>query len=104
MIKFKNLKNELPYILLKNKYDQAKKFGQKSIEAISISSYNIDKKEERWIVPSGILCMIFGCLMIYSALFSTGYFIYGYTFEAFVFLFLSTIFSILLYIYSKKLF
>ena len=45
MIKFKNLKNELPYILLKNKYDQAKKFGQKSIEAISISSYNIDKKE-----------------------------------------------------------
>ena len=25
---------------------------------------NIDKKEERWIVPLGILCMILGCLMI----------------------------------------
>ena len=65
---------------------------------------NIDKKEERWIVPSGILCMIFGCLMIYSALFSTGYFIYGYASEAFLFLFFVIVFSILLYLNSKKLF
>ena len=65
---------------------------------------NIDNKEEKWIVPSGILCMILGCLMIYSALFSTGYFIYGFTFEAFVFLFFAIVFSILLYLYSKKLF
>ena len=65
---------------------------------------NIDNQEEKWIVPSGILCMIFGCLMIYSALFSTGYFIYGFTFEAFVFLSLAIVFSMLLYLYSKKLF
>ena len=65
---------------------------------------NIDNKEEKWIVPSGILCMILGCLMIYSALFSTGYFIYGFTFEAFVFLFFAIVFSMLLYLYSKKLF
>ena len=65
---------------------------------------NIDNQEEKWIVPSGILCMIFGCLMIYSALFSTGYFIYGFTFEAFVFLFFAIVFSILLFLYSKKLF
>ena len=65
---------------------------------------NIDNKEEKWIVPSGILCMIFGCLMIYSALFSTGYFIYRFIFEAFVFLFFAIVFSILLYLYSKKLF
>ena len=65
---------------------------------------NIDNKEEKWIVPSGILCMILGCLMIYSALFSTGYFIYGFTFEAFVFLFFAIVFSILLFLYSKKLF
>ena len=65
---------------------------------------NIDNEEEKWIVPSGILCMILGCLMIYSALFSTGYFIYGFTFEAFVFLFFAIVFSILLYLYSKKLF
>ena len=65
---------------------------------------NIDNEEEKWIVPSGILCMIFGSLMIYSALFSTGYFIYGFTFEAFVFLFFAIVFSMLLYLYSKKLF
>ena len=65
---------------------------------------NMDNKEEKWIIPSGILCMIFGCLMIYSALFSTGYFIYGYTFKAFVLLFFSIVFSILLYLNSKKLF
>ena len=35
-----------------------------------------DEKEE-WIVPKGIICMIIGCITIYSALFSTGYFIYG---------------------------
>ena len=28
-----------------------------------------------WAVPRGILCMLVGCLAIYSALFSTGYFI-----------------------------
>ena len=65
---------------------------------------NIDNEEDKWIVPSGILCMIFGCLMIYSALFSTGYFIYGFTFEAFVFLFFAIVFSMLLYLFSKKLF
>ena len=65
---------------------------------------NIDNKAEKWVVPSGILCMIFGCLMIYSALFSTGYLIYGDTFKAFVFLFFAILFSILLYINSKKLF
>ena len=65
---------------------------------------NIDNQEQKWIVPSGILCMIFGSLMIYSALFSTGYFIYGFTFKAFVFLFFAIVFSMLLYLYSKKLF
>ena len=65
---------------------------------------NIDNEEDKWIVPSGILCMIFGFLMIYSALFSTGYFIYGFIFEAFVFLFFAIVFSMLLYFYSKKLF
>ena len=65
---------------------------------------NIDNNPEKWIVPSGILCMILGCLMIYSALFSTGYFIYGLIFKGVVFLFCTIVFSILLYLNSKKLF
>lgn len=32
---------------------------------------------EAWSVPSGILAMFIGCVFIYSAMFTTGYFIYG---------------------------
>ena len=38
---------------------------------------DIKKLKDSWIVPQGILCMVIGCITIYSALFSTGYFIYG---------------------------
>lgn len=30
-----------------------------------------------WEVPTGILCMVFGCLMVYCTLFATGYILYG---------------------------
>ena len=34
-------------------------------------------ENESWTVPSGIIAMLLGCIMIYSIMFSTGYFIYG---------------------------
>ena len=40
MIEFNNLNQEIPYQLLKEKYDEAFDLGQKAIEAITISSYN----------------------------------------------------------------
>jgi len=40
MIQFNILNKEIPYQLLKEKYDEAVDAGQKGIEAISISSYN----------------------------------------------------------------
>ena len=40
MINFDNLNKEDPYIVFKEKYEQALKAGQKGIEAISISSFN----------------------------------------------------------------
>jgi pyridoxamine 5'-phosphate oxidase len=40
MIQFINLNQEAPYLLFKEKYDEASKAGQKTIEAISISSFN----------------------------------------------------------------
>ena len=64
----------------------------------------IDDVKKEWIVPKGILCMLLGCIGIYSALFSTGYYIYGLIFEASLFLITSIVFSTLLYFYSKKLF
>ena len=45
MIQFNNLNQEIPYQLLKAKYDEAFYQGQKAIEAISISSYNKEISE-----------------------------------------------------------
>ena len=45
MIQFNNLNQEIPYLLFKEKYDEALNAGQKGIEAISISSYNKEVNE-----------------------------------------------------------
>ena len=45
MITFDNLIQETPYLILKDKYDEAFKAKQKNIEAISISSYSSKKQE-----------------------------------------------------------
>lgn len=45
MIKFNKLSKDMPYLLFKEKYDQALYLNQKNIEALSISSYNKDKNE-----------------------------------------------------------
>ena len=45
MIQFNNLNPEIPYQFLKEKYDEALNAGQRSIEAISISSYNKEISE-----------------------------------------------------------
>jgi pyridoxamine 5'-phosphate oxidase len=45
MIQFTNLNQEIPYQLLKEKYDEALNAGQKGIEAISISSYSKEIRE-----------------------------------------------------------
>lgn len=34
-------------------------------------------ENEGWSVPSGILAMLLGCVLIYSCMFATGYYIYG---------------------------
>ncbi len=38
--------------------------------------------DEKWSVPSGITAMLMGCVLIYSCMFATGYWIYGYTLKA----------------------
>ena len=45
MIQYNNLNLEIPYLLLKEKYDEALNSGQRRIEAISISSFNKDINE-----------------------------------------------------------
>lgn len=41
--------------------------------------------QKGWNIPMGILCMVFGCLAVYSTLFATGFWIYGLTVKAVVF-------------------
>ena len=63
----------------------------------------ISNEKEDWIVPRGIICMIIGCISIYSALFSTGYFIYGAINSGLIFLLITIISGYLLFKYSKKI-
>ena len=52
--------------------------GWKSVIA-NAKNKNIEIVEvnEGWSVPSGIIAMLLGCVLIYSCMFATGYFIYG---------------------------
>ena len=45
MIKFINLKKEVPYTIFREKYEEAHRKGQKNIEAVAISSYDCKKME-----------------------------------------------------------
>ena len=49
----------------------------KIVEEARKDSEDITEENESWTVPSGIIAMLLGCIMIYSIMFSTGYFIYG---------------------------
>lgn len=73
-----------------------KRAGNEGIELIKHSDL-------RWDVPTGILCMVFGCVLIYSTLFAIGNLLYANLKLAAVFLFLATVSGILLLSFWKKL-
>ena len=50
---------------------------KKIIDAAKNDSVELVDSDEGWSVPAGILAMLLGCLMIYSTMFATGYYIYG---------------------------
>ena len=47
--------------------------GWRKVEAAS----DLPKTAAGWDVPTGLLCMMVGCLAVWSALFGIGYIIYG---------------------------
>jgi len=51
----------------------------KVINDAKIDNIDIQDTIEGWSVPSGIVAMLLGCLLIYSCMFATGYWIYGDT-------------------------
>ncbi len=48
------------------------------------SSLELAEKDRTWSVPAGISAMLLGCVLIYSCLFATGYWIYGETNSALI--------------------
>ncbi len=42
-----------------------------------VEGVSLDDGNERWTVPSGVLAMIVGCILVYGCLFATGNWIYG---------------------------
>tara|TARA_E500000178_G_scaffold353566_1_gene419825 strand:- start:1946 stop:3742 length:1797 start_codon:yes stop_codon:yes gene_type:complete len=68
-----------------------------------LAKLNESENNSEWIVPRGVICMILGCFAIYSALFSTGYFIYGEIINGIICLASTIIFSFILFNISKKI-
>ncbi|WP_149304339.1 sodium:solute symporter family protein [Pareuzebyella sediminis] len=51
---------------------------------------------EKWSVPQGITAMLLGCVLIYSIMFSTGYWIYGRTTQALILTIIAAVSAFLL--------
>ncbi len=66
--------------ILQNFYKKIQPGGpgwQKIIVDAKAENIEIVDSNEGWSVPSGILAMIVGCVLIYSVMFATGYWVYG---------------------------
>lgn len=54
----------------------------KIVEDAKKENIELRNNDEKWSVPSGILAMLLGCVLIYCSMFATGYWIYGDYFHA----------------------
>ncbi len=79
--------------------------GWKSVVLKAAYQGIVLQKEEdlRWDVPTGLLCMVWGCVIIYSTLFATGNFLYGNTTIALVFSAAAVAGILLLWVSLKRL-
>ncbi|WP_196885692.1 sodium:solute symporter family protein [Aureivirga sp. CE67] len=66
------------------------------IDKARLQNREIKNPNEKWTVPSGVLAMFLGCLVIYGSLFATGYWIYGETMLASILTILVLIFTFFL--------
>ncbi|CAZ95671.1 sodium:solute symporter family protein [Zobellia galactanivorans] len=51
----------------------------KVVDEAEVDGEVIKKENEKWSVPQGITAMVLGCVLIYTIMFATGYWIYGRT-------------------------
>ncbi len=64
---------------------------RKIVDDAKKEGVNIEGNKEAWDVPNGIICMILGCISVYSILFSIGSFLYSKYMVAFSLLTISII-------------
>jgi Na+/proline symporter len=76
---------------------------KKIIEESESKGITITGKKEKWDVPSGILCMLFGSISVYSILFGIGYILYSQTTTGIIFLAISVLSVIALMKFWKRL-
>ena len=76
---------------------------KKVIKESESKGITITGKKEKWDVPSGILCMLFGSISVYSILFGIGYILYSQTTTGIIFLFISVLSVIALMKFWKRL-
>ena len=76
---------------------------KKVIEESESKGLKITGKKEKWDVPSGILCMLFGSISVYSILFGIGYLLYAKTTTGIIFILISVFSVIALMKFWKRL-
>jgi len=79
---------------LQNFYKKIQPGGPGWRKIIDISKSNgikIVGKKEKWDVPTGILCMVFGSISVYSILFGIGYILYSQTTTGLIFILISVV-------------
>ena len=76
---------------------------KKIVKESEESGVIITGKKEKWDVPSGILCMVFGSISVYSVLFGVGYILYSKTTLGLWFIIISVISVFLLMKFWKRL-
>jgi Na+/proline symporter len=75
----------------------------KIVNEANTNGNNIVDTKEGWSVPSGILAMLVGCVLIYSVMFTTGNFIYGNYTNAFILFGVSVVSGLILIKLWKKI-
>jgi len=76
---------------------------KKVVKESEESGIIITGKKEKWDVPSGILCMVFGSISVYSILFGIGYILYSKVTLGLVFMIISALSVVLLMKFWKRL-
>ncbi|WP_375241120.1 sodium:solute symporter family protein [Polaribacter sp.] len=76
---------------------------RKVVAKANLAGINFDQKEKNWSLPNAILAMLLSCVLIYSCLFATGFWIYGDYKQALILTSLVIIASIFLIKLLKKI-